>query len=267
MNRVLAAEFPAVVLINDDTVIPPRFKLFPEFETDYVAVRVSNSTPPFTPNYGVWLNQQTIDLGGYTRLSDLTVYFRNAFPQTGGVSAVSWQADEENPVDGYAVVYTEITLITSVPVNQDTLVKALIESPGFIQTGGYQNENSTTPLALDVQGLDRTQIIYGRTTLHGLNTTSGSDSIFADGSGLTIPIQEFDYSSLEPTACDTLYCYKLIALPSAGYSEQVPNHLTQLNHPPTRVLLDIAVNEEPFLSYMMRLQRSHRLAADREYTR
>ena len=265
MNRVLSAEFPAIYLINDD--VTATYGLFEEFETDYVAARLSNTTPHFSPNYSIWINQSTIDLGGYTRQDDLTVYFRNAFPQVGGVSAVNLIATEEFPIDGFKETYSELTMITSVPINQDSLVKALIEAPGFLQTGGYQNVHSTNPIPLEVQGLDRTQIIYGRRTVHGLNTTSGSDSIFADGAGITIPIQEYDFSSLEPTAADTLYCYKVILMPAEGYSENVRNHLTQIQHPPTRVILDIAVNEEPFLSYMMRLQRSHRLASDREYTR
>ena len=249
-ERILSAEFPPLTLRNDTST--QQFGQVLQAETDYLPYR--GSLGKLTQ---YWINYSTIDLGGYTRQDDLTVFFRNAFPQTGGSSTVDWVATEDNPIDGFKAVYADFILVTSVPLNDDSLLANVIYHSGFIR-------NSSLNITLDIQDLDRTQIIFGRATTYGILTTSGSDSIFADGAGYTVPIQENDFSSLEPTAADTLYCYRLIALPNDGYGEESPNHLNAVGVPPKRVLLDISVNEEPFLSYMMRLQRSHRLQQDRE---
>ena len=62
------------------------------------------------------------------------------------------------------------------------------------------------------------------------------------------------YSSLEPTAADTLYCYRVIALPLTSSS------ITSVVLPAKRVIMDAYVEAEPNNEYMMRLKRSYELA-------
>jgi len=102
---------------------------------------------------------------------------------------------------------------------------------------------------------DRSVIIHGRSTTHHLNTTAGSGPTNQTSFGYIVPVTDTYFSSLEPTAADTLYCYRLIALNAF----QSPGaNLFFL--PPKRVILDCMSAEEPTLQYMMRLKRSYELA-------
>ena len=65
------------------------------------------------------------------------------------------------------------------------------------------------------------------------------------------------FSSLEPTAADCLYCYRVAAIPTA---QTGGTGIDFVYLPPKRVILDAFTVEEPELSYMMRLKRSYELA-------
>ena len=112
-ERILSAEYPPLGLRNDTST--SSFGQILQGETDYLPYRGSLGT---LTQY--WINYSTIDLGGYTRQDDLTVFFRNAFVQTGGSSTVDWVATEEKPIDGFKAVYLDLILVTSVPLNDDT---------------------------------------------------------------------------------------------------------------------------------------------------
>ena len=188
-----------------------------------------------------FVHESTLDLGGYTRQADMTVYFRNSFQQRGGVDTVFWNAyDAAN--DGII----ENVIISSVPFTDDQLIAAQITQPGF----------TPIPFAgLDFGNFDRTHIIHGEYKIHYANSIIGSSAFGGSGSATLQALSDNNYSSLEPTAADTLYCYRVISCPLLGSTQ-----VTQIALAPLRVLMSITTAEEPELSYMMRLKRSYELA-------
>tara|TARA_B100000085_G_scaffold244993_1_gene237847 strand:- start:40 stop:717 length:678 start_codon:yes stop_codon:yes gene_type:complete len=188
----------------------------------------------------VYVHEATIDLGGYTR-NDLTVYFRNSFEQTGGTDVLFW-----NSYDPATDAITEVNLVSSVPFTDDQLRGALLYQPGF------------TPFPLpgaDYGNFDRTHIIHGTYKLYYANSIIGASAFGSSGLATLTALTDNNFSSLEPTAADTLYCYRIFSIPDAAQTS-----IAQLAMPPKRVLMSITTEEEPELSYMMRLKRSYELA-------
>ena len=85
------------------------------------------------------------------------------------------------------------------------------------------------------------QIIYSHDS-----TTAGTS-----GTSIYRVVSSQSASSLEPTAADKLYCYRLITMSgtSGGMSK-----------PAARVMIPCTITIEPNLEYMMRLKRSYELA-------
>ena len=201
-----------------------------------------------------WLHESTIDLGGYTRQDDLTVYFRASFEQKNGVYTAAWMANDtapENNLNGFDAAIQEITIISSVPINDEQIVYTIIQAPGFTMA---QN----AAFALDFGNFDRTHIIHGRRIDHTLSSTFGASVFTREGQGFMMPIDTCEFSSLEPTAADTLYVYRLIGLPRPSIMDSTG--LTLVAIPARRIILDATVDEESNLAYMMRLKRSYELA-------
>ena len=194
-------------------------------------------------NPQVYVHETTIDLGGYTRQEDLTVYFRNSFEQMGGTDALFW-----NTYDPSIDSITEVNIVSSVPFTDNQLQLALVYQPGFTP---FQSPVAT----LDYGNFDRTHIIHGSYRLYFANSVIGSTAFGAAGLATLEPLKENIFSSLEPTAADTLYCYRVFAVPDPTRSG-----ITQIAMPPMRVLMSITTEKEPTLSYMMRLKRSYELA-------
>ena len=95
---------------------------------------------------------------------------------------------------------------------------------------------------------------------HALDLTFGSDVLTAPG-GATMRVVDYsDFSSLEPTAADCIYCYRVFILPKAYDRTTQPNGLDVFRAPAKRVLLNAMTDKEPELEYMMRLKRSYELA-------
>lgn len=189
----------------------------------------------------IYCHESTIDLGGYTRQDDLTVFFRNSFEQRGGNDLIFWNSYNPN-IDAI----TEQVIISSVPFTDEQLISTILYCPGF--TPG--------PVAgIDYGNFDRTHIIHGELKVYFANSVIGSGAFSSTGFATLQALTDTVYSSLEPTAADTLYCYRVIGVPPVATT-----NITKLSIAPNRVLMSITTDEEPELSYMMRLKRSYELA-------
>ena len=191
-------------------------------------------------NSQVFVHETTIDLGGYTR-DDLTVYFRNSFEQVGSNDIIFW-----NSYDPSIDAVTEVNLVSSVPFTDEQLELALSYQPGFtiFKFPG-----------LDFGNFDRSHIIHGTYKLYFANSIIGSSAFGSTGLATLTALADNNFSSLEPTAADTLYCYRIFGIPRANQTD-----VTQISMPPKRILMSITTEAEPELSYMMRLKRSYELA-------
>jgi len=192
----------------------------------------------------IYLQEAKLDLSGYVQ-SDLTVGFRRSFEQKGGLDQIFW-----NTFDVKSDSIIELTLVSSVPMTDSQLSVAYASNPGFIPysiLGAFEWGN-----------FNRTQIIHGRLEQYFPNTTIGSSAFNVKGNATLLHVTDNYFSSLEPTAADCLYCYRVIIIPEAGDGAEAG--VNQVNLPPKRVILDAFTVEEPDLEYMMRLKRSYELA-------
>lgn len=242
-SRVLVAETPPLTIIQTETA-PGVFEWaqFPGFGSNW---RIPRSNGVKVD--GAWLTSTVIDLSGYA-MQDLTTYFRRSFEQVGMPYSANWD------VNGISqnVGVIEQTIISSVPFNDDQIIHTLIESPGFIVNGGY----STVSPKVDVGNFDRTHIIHGHNEFHFVTDVTGSAPITTRGSGYLNAFVDNYYSSLEPTAADCLYVYRIILTNTS----QQAQYFEQVAIPAKRVILDVMTDKEDHLEYMMRLARSYELA-------
>jgi hypothetical protein len=189
---------------------------------------------------GIYIQEQKLDFSGYVQ-SDLTVGFRRSFEQSGAADSINWDTYDAN-----TDIVFETVIISSVPFNDDQLLQAIVTAPGF------------TPLNnpfFDQGNFNRTHIIHGSAKIYYPNSIMGSGSFTAAGNATLTPLVDNYFSSLEPTAADCLYCYRVFSFPGAGLTQ-----LTAITLSPRRVILDAFTVEEPDLEYMMRLKRSYELA-------
>jgi len=211
----------------------------------------SNQTDTRSLDYlgllGVFVQESTIDLSGYQH-DDKTLFFRNAYTQRSDGSYISWITPSTSP--GYnGELILETTFCTTVPFTDEQIAAILANSPGFDVQGfpGFP------------AGTERTQVIHGERLIWGASSLLGSTAFTTPGNGYMQIVSDTPFSSLEPTANDTIYCYRMFALPFAGS----PRQLSQIWMPALRVVFNCYVDEEPTLEYMMRLRRSYELAATR----
>ena len=237
MDRTLVAETPFLQVSNNrvvqqyDQVVPSEWR---NFSTD--------------TTLRAFVHESTIDLGGYTRQDDLTVFFRSSFEQISNSYLSAYSASPTNPLSLVTANIIEQVIVTSVPMNDGNLEAAVLNSPGFIPP---QN-------GLDQGNFDRTHIIHGHYMVHTVSSTFGSMAFTEPGEAILLPIVDEYYSSLEPTAADTLYVYRIIYLTRPSISDSTG--FTYVGIPARRIMLDAMVGEESNLSYMMRLKRSYELA-------
>lgn len=231
MDRTLVAEFPAFSV---------------EVQVDNVWTLGSTDTRAIATQ--TYLQEMKLDLSGYVQ-SDLTVGFRRSFEQKGGLDRIFWLSFE--PKTDSVI---ELTLISSVPMSDEQLSVAWVSNPGFIpySVGG----------AFDWGNFNRTHIIHGRLEQYFPNSIIGSSSFTSTGNATLMHVTDNYFSSLEPTAADCLYCYRVFVAPPPGDApgQQGRDGVTQLTIPAKRVILDAFTVEEPDLEYMMRLKRSYELA-------
>ena len=241
-NRVLTVEFAGLNLEDDDILADGSYRQAPS--TDYRSVRM-----PSGVNLA-WISEHKLDLSGYA-MDDLTMYFRNSFEQRGGSTNVIWKVDDStNPILANETVFQETTILSSVPMSDDNLVSLIYTMPGFIPF----NLSGILP-----GNFDRTHIIHGSQLIWGIDSTFGGETFNANGFGYSRIIQANDFSSLEPTAADCIYCYRFIVMP-LSYTRTSEKGLESALIPPTRVILNAMSDQEPQLEYMMRLKRSYELA-------
>lgn len=242
-DRLLNVEFAPLALSGlEDTTGGWTFAK--DLTTDYRPVANSNNQ--------YWVTEHKLDLAGYNR-EDLTVYFRNSFEQRGSFQSLNWEATPKDPLQSFDSGIFEITIISSVPLTDSNLAYSAFTVPGFIP---FHFPAGT----LDAGNFNRTHIIHGSAYLHGIDTSIGSDDLTGKGAGYTRTIQMNEFSSLEPTAADALYCYRLFALSQSYDPVEDVGRLSQVLMAPKRVILNCMIDEEPFLEYMMRLKRSYELA-------
>ena len=219
MQRTLNAEFP---LLNV------------QWDRNTNAYEFVTTTPYTQLTANAWFSQQDIDLSGYA-MQKKTFYPYSSFEQRGGgVSAQTTATITSQPYVG------DITLISSVPLDNAALTLALTFSPGFIPGSG-SGLNSR---------FDRSVILHGERKVYTIDSTV----IVAGGNNFMKLIDRQSFSSLEPTAADKLYGYRIVVL-AATFSELESAYL-----PASRVLIPGTLSKEPQLEYMMRLKRSYELA-------
>ena len=226
MDRTLVVEFPWLALTAEEN-------------------NWSQTVTTDTRSIGLngFVQEMKLDLSGYTQ-SDLTIGFRRSFEQISGAEQIFWETFDVKT--DYTI---ETIIISSVPFNDNQLAAALVSSPGFTQYSGAG--------AVDWGNFNRTHIIHGHYMAHMPNTTIGSSSFTSKGNATLLKVTDNYFSSLEPTASDCLYCYRIFAVPGAGSEEE---GISALSLPARRVILDSFTVEEPQLEYMMRLKRSYELA-------
>jgi len=205
----------------------------------------------------IWYTHDKLDMTGYAQ-QDLTTFFRNSFEQRASVSGVSWQA---NPADPTSFVIpsdmsvVEQIIVSSVPLD-DSNIKAYAKfgSPGF-----NQYNNMILPAGNAWGTFNREHIIHGHYTYYGPNAQT-ADSYDGMGFANLAPLVSEYYSSLEPTAADCLYCYRILFLnKGAIYGSSAEGAYIYL-FPAMRVLMPAISAKEPWLEYVMRQARSYELA-------
>jgi hypothetical protein len=229
MDRTLVVEFPWFALASD--MGDPTGAWSQSIPTDTRLIATN-----------AYAQELKLDLSGYVQ-SDLTVGFRRSFEQVGGSDSMFWLTYDVN-----SDALIETTIISSVPFNDAQLVAAAASSPGFTP---YES-----PL-LDFGNFNRTHIIHGHHEVKYPNSTIGAGAFASSGNAVLMNACDNYFSSLEPTAADCLYCYRVFLVPPPANNRDGVNSLVL---PAKRVILDAFTVEEPDLEYMMRLKRSYELA-------
>ena len=218
MQRTLCSEFP---LLNVQ-----YSALIGGFE--FVSV-----TPYRQLGANIYVTQQDIDLSGYA-MQKKTFYPYTSFEQRAATTSARTTATlTEQPA------ILDITLISSVPLNDTELLAAITFTPGFTAGSGATSSR-----------YDRSVIIHGERKVFTVDSTM---SVPGDFNALRI-IDSQTFSSLEPTAADKLYGYRILLIKSRN------DELNLAFIPASRVLIPGTLSEEPQLEYMMRLKRSYELA-------
>ena len=189
---------------------------------------------PPGPN-ATFVQQQDIDLTGYAHQKK-TFYPYSSFEQRGGLTSGTFIA----ALTAQALAL-DLTIISSVPLNDNDLAAAITYSPGFNYPSGFTNGEGR---------FDRSVIIHGESKTYTVDT---SMAVVGRNNVLKLVDRQL-FSSLEPTAADKLYAYRILTVIAAA------NEGTTCGWPATRVLLPGNIGTEPQLEYMMRLKRSYELA-------
>tara|TARA_Y100000004_G_scaffold84359_1_gene94699 strand:+ start:1725 stop:2447 length:723 start_codon:yes stop_codon:yes gene_type:complete len=237
MDRTLSVDTPLAIFGRKSTA-----------PTEYEETAATGYVPIDTAN-NIFLYESTIDIGGYTRQDDFTAFFRSSFEQTGGVYFCTWAviSADLSPVDA---VISEQVIISSVPLTNTQLISSFVDSPGF--------SGITTTTSDAFRTGNRETVIHGHRYDHALSTTFGADPLSANGRGYMIPVNKNVYSSLEPTAADTLFVYRLFLLPET--TVPLKAGLSTIAVPSRRIILDAMFDKEDNIPHLMRLKRSYELA-------
>lgn len=196
-----------------------------DLDSDYSTNEVSQTWIKDGPN--VHYQETYFDTSGYTR-DMLTIYPLTAYVQEAGRYQVNFPGTQRVLI---------VDLISTERINDmATFAGDLLLNNQMV---GFPN---TT--------YDFTQIIFGRfREFTGITQGGNIQDVFA-------PINDQQFGSLEPTTADKLWIYKLIiniGLPSS------PQLSPSIRLPSSRIVLQIDVQKEKELPFMMRQKRSYEL--------
>ena len=186
---------------------------------------------------GIFVLQTDLDLSGYA-MERKTFYPYSSFEQRGQVTSGQFAAAPTTQ----PYVFEHVVL-SSVPLdNLDISLLVTRVAPGF--------NPPSLGITTGTGRFTRDVIIHGNSNCYTIDSTLS----VAGGFNTLRLIDNYNYSSLEPTAADKIYCYRILALTGAT------GEVLKVNLPSSRILLPGTISSEPKLEYMMRLKRSYELA-------
>lgn len=221
IQRTLVAEFPPIYFATDR-------------DGNVTSTNQGGYSNNSLVNTAVFYMQVNLDLSGYA-LQKKTFYPYSSFEQRSGPVVCTFLAGSNQRV------YDTI-ICSSVPLDDAFMISYAQNLPGFTPfnlaavPGGpeaYRHSRDTL--------LHQHQLIYN---FDDTTAGTGPDSIYRI-------ISDTHASSLEPTAADELYCYRIILSGGTEGNASIPA---------ARLMLPGTIASEPKLEYMMRLKRSYELA-------
>lgn len=225
MQRTLVSEFGPLAWSTDrDGIVTPSI------QGSYS--NLSNAGTAET----LFVEEVSIDLSGYA-MDKKTFFPYSSFEQRSGPTSASF-ADTST-----GRMIRDIIIVSSVPldVDYDTMVLyAVFDLPGF-------NSGNITGGDITAYRINRDPLMHQHKLVLAHDTTTATTG----GSSIYRVVSSSNASSLEPTAADLLYCYRIVYSASTDGGALLPA---------ARVLLPGMITTEPKLEYMMRLKRSYELA-------
>jgi hypothetical protein len=167
------------------------------------------------------------DTSGYTN-DKLTVFTENAFIQEAGRYQHSFPGNAR---------WLVVDLIMTERIDDVTEMAAELVDSNTLIPG---TSNSTD---------DWNQVIFGRLReFTGITQANAVQDVFA-------PVSDQQWGSLEPTTADKLWTYKILLITG------IPDTLSQIKYPASRVVMNTEVRREDDMAYMMRQKRSYELTS------
>lgn len=218
MQRTLVAEFGPLSFNTDR-------------DGNVTTVLQGGYTNLSTTGVALFFEETIIDLSGYA-LKKKTFYPFTSFEQRSGPTAGSF-GDEA----AARLIYDTI-IVSSIPLTKEEVSFGYTASnlPGF----------SGFPLG-DAYRINRDPLMHQHQTIYSHDSTTAGTA----GTSIYRIASKVNGSSLEPTASDKLYCYRLITSVSSDGGALLPA---------ARIIIPGSISSEPKIEYMMRLKRSYELA-------
>ena len=177
------------------------------------------------PLAGLFVNEQILDLAGLSK-QEKTIFFSGIAQQDGVNPAV---------VTGAAGDSLKVfDLISSVPVTDPNSLLKIAIVQNFVTAPGFSGNMPTWEQSI---------YLLAREFTIDLDTANW---------GSMLLVSSNQVGSLQPTASDRLYCYRLLA-------PGIPTTATQIYAPPVRYVVGVNPKEEKEYEYLMRLKRSYDL--------
>jgi len=175
-----------------------------------------------------FLSSTYFDLAGMA-MDEKTLFFEAAGVQT----TLAPLANNSGPGDSCVIM----DLMSTRPLTDQQIL-------GTLSFGNFAGNYS-----IDGQGpLSFEETVYARTQMYVRHLDTSAWGY------ITLTDENF-FGSMEPTASDRIYSYRLV-LPSQGTD---PGDMDQLTVYPARHLLKSTAKEEPTYQYLMRLMKSYQL--------
>lgn len=220
MQRTLVAEFPYL-----------------NFEIDRDGLVTVPANGGYTnlsgTGLGLFLFETNIDLSGYA-LESKTFFPYSSFEQRAAEVSANFGDDTSSRN------IQDIIIVSSVPLQTDqaSMSQIIGQLPGFSNLNLFGGTYFR---------LNRDPLIHQ----HKLTFSHDSTTSTIGGSSVYRITSDISAGSLEPTAADLLYCYRIISSSAKDGGVFMPA---------ARVLIPGTISTEPTLEYMMRLKRSYELA-------